>query len=100
MTSQPPGPFSINLNQLKSRNKDSSAAAIEKAEQAGEQLGFVDRAPKRRGGRERSPRTAQIHTKVLPPVAEELAAECARRGVTQGVLIEEGWALYKAQRDK
>jgi hypothetical protein len=35
--------FNIDLGRLKSREKDSSPQAIEKAERAGEELGFVPR---------------------------------------------------------
>ena len=91
--------FSINLNELKSRRKDSSPAAMERAEQAGEERGFVprDEQPERRGGRPPSPRTGQIHAKVLPTISDAVKAEAKRRGVEQGVLIEEMWALYLAQ---
>ena len=92
-------PFSIDLGRLKSREKDRSAAAVERADRAGEELGFVDRDPVKRRGRKPSPRTGQVHAKVLPPVAEEIAAEARRRGVQQGVILEEAWALYKRSRD-
>jgi len=87
-------PFSIQVNNLKRRAKDHSPEAVEKADQAGESHGFVDRAPKKKRGRAPSPRTGQVHAKVLPPVAAEISAEAKRRGVQQGVLIEEAWALY------
>lgn len=87
--------FSIDLSQLKTRQKDNSAQAIGKADAAAEQHGFVNREPARRRGRLPSPRTGQVHAKVLPHVADEIAEEAGRRGVTQGVLIEEAWELYK-----
>jgi hypothetical protein len=31
----------------------------------------------------------------MPDISEEIANEAKRRGVQQGVLIEEAWALYK-----
>jgi hypothetical protein len=31
----------------------------------------------------------------MPQVSDEIAAEARRRGVQQGVVIEEAWALYK-----
>lgn len=88
-------PFSVDLGRLKSREKDRSATAVERADRAGEDLGFVERDPAKRRGRRPSPRTGQIHAKVLPHVAEEIAAEARRRGVQQGVILEEAWALYK-----
>jgi hypothetical protein len=33
----------------------------------------------------------------MPGLPEEVAQEAKRRGVQQGVLIEEAWALYKAR---
>ena len=87
--------FNIDLGRLKSREKDSSPQAIEKAERAGEELGFVTREGPKRRGRKPSPRTGQVHAKVLPGIADEIANEAKRRGVQQGVIIEEAWALYK-----
>lgn len=91
-------PFSIDLGRLRSREKDSSAAAVERIDRAGEELGFVDREPVKRRGRKPSPRTGQVHAKVMPQVADEIAAEARRRGVQQGVVIEEAWALYMAKK--
>lgn len=68
---------------------------MEKADAVGEQHGFVNREPSKRRGRQPSPRTGQVHAKVLPYVADEIAEESKRRGVTQGVVIEEAWDLYK-----
>lgn len=89
--------FSINVPGLKSRSKDQTPQAVEKIDRAGEAHGFVDRSPKSKRGRPRSPRTGQVHAKVLPHVSDEIAAEATRRGVTQGVIIEEAWALYCAK---
>lgn len=89
--------FQIDLGALKSRKKDSSAPAIAKSDAAGETLGFVDRAPKKKRGRKPSPRTGQVHAKVMPQVARDIGNEARRRGVQQGVIIEEAWALYQAK---
>jgi len=91
-------PFRIDVGNLKSRSKDSSPQAIDRVDDAGEKHGFVDRDPKKRRGRKPSPRTGQVHAKVLPHVADEIADEAGRRGVQQGVLIEEAWALYRAKQ--
>lgn len=88
-------PFSVDLGRLKSRAKDSSPQALEKSDRAGEELGFVPRSPEKRRGRKPSPRTGQVHAKVMPNVSDEIAEEARRRGVTQGVIIEEAWRLYK-----
>lgn len=93
----PPKAFSIDLANLKSRQKDGSPAAVEKADTAGEKHGFVDREPRKKRGRPASPRTGQVHAKVMPHVADEIAEEARRRGVQQGVLIEEAWALYRTR---
>lgn len=91
-------PFRVDLGALKSRPKDDHSATLEKVERAGEEIGFIARpfgeaeAPKR--GRSPSPRTGQIHAKVMPDVAAAIAAEARARGVQQGVILEEAWALY------
>ena len=95
--SEQPKPFSIDLGSLKTRRKDISTEAQGRADAAGEQHGFVGREPIGRRGRRPSPRTGQVHAKVMPQVADEIAEEAKRRGVQQGVLIEEAWALYKAR---
>lgn len=90
--------FQIDLGNLKSRSKGSaSVQEVEKIDRAGDAHGFVDRSPKKKRGRPASPRTGQVHAKVLPHVSEEIAEESKRRGVQQGVLIEEAWALYCAK---
>ncbi len=89
--------FSIDVGGLKSRAKDRSPEAVDRVDRAGEAHGFVDRSPKKKRGRPKSPRTGQVHAKVYPNVSEEIAAEARRRGVQQGVLIEEAWALYRKE---
>ncbi|MDA7423047.1 chromosome partitioning protein ParB [Tritonibacter multivorans] len=89
--------FSIDVGGLKSRAKDHTPQAVEKVDRAGEAHGFVDRSPKKKRGRPPSPRTGQVHAKVLPHVSEEISAEAKRRGVQQGVLIEEAWSHYCAE---
>lgn len=93
--SQPEKPFSIDVGRLKTRQKDSSPATVQRSDAAGEELGFTEREPKKKRGRKPSPRTGQVHAKVLPHVSTEIANEARRRGVVQGVLIEEAWELYK-----
>lgn len=88
-------PFQIDLGNLKAREKDQSPRTIEKIDLAGDELGFVPREGQKRRGRRPSPRTGQVHAKVIPQVSDEIAAEAKRRGVQQGVVIEEAWALYK-----
>ena len=89
--------FSIDLGVLKTRRKDISPAAIERADAAAAHHGFINREPPKKRGRQPSPRTGQVHAKVMPDVAEEIAEEARRRGVQQGVLIEEAWELYKSR---
>jgi hypothetical protein len=89
--------FSVDIASLRTRRKDVSPGVLEKADLAAEQHGFIDREPKRKRGRQRSPRTGQVHAKVIPQVADEIANEAKRRGVQQGVLIEEAWALYRTR---
>lgn len=95
-------PFGISLNpgKLRSKPKDTSAETVARTDNAAEKHGFVDRSPQKRRGRKPSPRTGQVHAKVMPEVATEIAAEARFRGVQQGVIIEEAWAFYKAQNDQ
>ena len=97
MTDKPP--FQIDLRQLKRRSKDHSPSAVASADSTGEDHGFVARTPEKRRGRKPSPRTGQVHAKVLPHVATAIADEAKRRGVQQGVVIEEAWALYCANHN-
>ena len=90
-----PKPFAVDLGRLKTRAKDTSPQALEKTDRAGEEHGFVPRSSEKRRGRKPSPRTGQVHAKVMPNVSEEIANEARRRGVQQGVIIEEAWELYK-----
>ena len=92
MTDKPA--FSIDVGKLKSRAKDRTPQVVEKIDRAGEVHGFVDRSPKKKRGRPPSPRTGQVHAKVLPHISDEISNEAKRRGVQQGVLIEEAWAFY------
>lgn len=90
--------FKLDLKALRKTEKPARPADIARSDEAGEKLGFVDREPKGRRGRRKSERTGQVHAKVLPAVALEIANEATRRGVVQGVVIEDAWALYKAQK--
>lgn len=90
--------FKIDLKALRKADKPAAPADIARADEAGEKLGFVDRAPKKTRGRKKSERTGQVHAKVMPAVAVEIANEATRRGVVQGVIIEEAWTLYKAAK--
>lgn len=92
--------FGIDLNpsKLRRKPKDSSRQAVEASDAAGERHGFEERSPRKKRGRKPSPRTGQVHAKVLPEISRQISAEARRRGVQQGVLIEEAWALYLADR--
>lgn len=87
--------FSIDVADLKSRTKATTQADVDRIDRAGEVHGFVERSPQKKRGRPASPRTGQVHAKVLPDVSAEISAEAKRRGVQQGVLIEEAWQLYR-----
>jgi hypothetical protein len=93
--------FGVKLSpqKLRSKSKDASTEAVARSDAAGEKHGFEERTPKKKRGRKASPRTGQVHAKVLPNVSKEIAAEARRRGVQQGVLIEEAWVLYQAEKD-
>ena len=94
--------FQIPLGTIKARkSKPQSNEEQKRIDEVADAHGFSSREPtlseseKRGRGRPKSPRTGQVHAKVLPPIHEEIAEEAAKRGVTQGVIIEEAWALYK-----
>ena len=90
-------PFHIDASALRKRPKSADVATLRAVDDRAAEQGFVAREGSR-GGRKPSPRTGQVHAKVLPTVRDELLEEATRRGVTQGVLIEEAWALYKLQK--
>ena len=90
--------FSVDIGGLKRREKERDEGTIARVDKAGEELGFIERAPKKRRGRPKSPRTGQVHAKVLPHISDEISSEAKRRGVQQGVLIEEAWEMYKSAR--
>lgn len=81
---------------LKARPKAAAPADMAELDRVAERRGFVDRAPRKKPGRKPSPRTYQLHPKVMPSVGEEVAAEAERLGVTQGQLIEKMWKAYRA----
>lgn len=87
-------PFKIDLAGLKSRRKDTDERSVAAADATASDHGFVTREGGGRRGRQPSPRTGQVHAKVLPHVSDAIAVEAQRRGVTQGVVIEDAWALY------
>ena len=91
------GPFRIDISSLKTRRKDVTPETLSRADAAAEEHGFINREPRRKRGRQPSPRTGQVHAKVMPHIAEEIAEEARMRGVQQGVLIEEAWELNKAR---
>lgn len=93
------GDFKLDLGALRKTSKPASESDIAKTDAVGEARGFVDRTPRGKPGRKKSERTGQVHAKVLPFVSDEIAAEAMRRGVVQGVIIEEAWALYKANKE-
>ena len=93
-------PFKIDIGGLRSKPKDSAPSRIAAADAAGEEHGFVARQAVGRRGRQPSPRTGQIHAKVYPNVSDEIANEAQRRGVTQGVILEEAWAMYLAANSR
>lgn len=92
--------FSIDIGSLKKRPKPGSDTTVAKTDRVAEARGFVPREPQGRRGRPKSPRTGQVHAKVMPEVASQIASEARRRGVQQGVLIEEAWMLYLDERSR
>lgn len=89
------GAFKIDVTGLKSRNKVATPQQETAIEEISDKHGFTAREPKKKRGRPKSPRTGQVHAKVMPDVATSISDEAKRRGCQQGVLIEEAWALYQ-----
>ena len=86
------------LARLTARPKGDPAAVTSIADSVGARHGFLARAPKpkKRPGRKPSPRTGQLHAKVLPDVRDAIAEMAERVGWTQGQVIE--WAWEKATK--
>ena len=82
------------LSGLKARPRHVTEEEVRTAEAVGEGRGFYDRTPRKKPGRKPSPRTYQLHPKVLPATGEAIAAEAERLGLTQGQLIEQMWKAY------
>jgi len=80
---------------LKARPKDTTAEEVRMVDEVGEARGFVDRSPRKKPGRKPSPRTYQLHPKVLPRVGEAITAEAERLGITQGQFVEQMWESYR-----
>lgn len=81
---------------LTSRPKFTTTEEVRTVDAVGEARGFLDRTPRKKPGRKPSPRTFQLHPKVLAKVGEAISAEAERRGLTQGQLIEEMWDRYSS----
>lgn len=79
---------------LKARPKTSTVEDVRRVDEVGEARGFVDRTPRKKPGRKPSPRTYQLHPKILPQIGEAISAEAESLGITQGQLIEQMWAAY------
>jgi hypothetical protein len=80
---------------LTARPKDTGPAEVRKVDEVGEARGFVDRTPRKKPGRKPSPRTYQLHPKVLPATGQELSEHAEEMGLTQGQLVEVIWMFYK-----
>jgi len=52
---------------------------------------------RKKPGRKKSPRTYQMHPKMLPDIGEAIVKEAERNGLTQGQIIESMWQAYKNQ---
>lgn len=85
---------------LKARPKTVTKAEVRKIDEVGEARGFVDRSPRKKPGRKPSPRTHQLHPKVLPDTGQEIADEAEKLGITQGQLIEKMWISYQTAKRK
>lgn len=82
------------LGGLVARPKPSTVDDVRKIDEVGEARGFVDRTPRKKPGRKASPRTYQMHPKILPQIGEAITEEAEVLGLTQGQLIEKMWQVY------
>lgn len=82
------------LGGLVARPKPSTVEDVRRIDEVGEARGFVDRTPRKKPGRKPSPRTYQMHPKVMPPIGEAITDEAEKLGLTQGQLIEKMWQMY------
>lgn len=85
------------LAALRPEARGDTLATSRRADQVAEAHGFVDRGG-HRGGRKPSPRTFQLHPKVLPEIGQQIVDEAERLGTTQGHLLERMWAAYTARQ--
>lgn len=88
------------LGGLVARPKPSTVEDVRRIDEVGEARGFVDRTPRKKPGRKPSPRTYQMHPKVMPQIGEAITDEAEKLGLTHGQLIEKMWQIYlKASAD-
>lgn len=83
---------------LTARPKITGIEEIRTVDRVGEGHGFLDRTARKKPGRKPSPRTHQLHPKVLPEIGEAISAEAECLGLTQGQLLERMWEIYNAKR--
>lgn len=82
------------LSGLSARPKPASAEDVRRIDDIGEAHGFLDRTPRKKPGRKPSPRTYQMHPKLMPQIGEAITLEAEALGLTQGQLIERMWQAY------
>lgn len=83
------------LSGLKAKSKISTPESVQSIDRLGDSMGFLDRTPRKKPGRKPSPRTYQLHPKVMPDVGLSISSEAEKEGITQGMLIEKIWKIYK-----
>ena len=88
--------FAVEVPNLRRREKSAPERSEAAADEAGRRAGFS--GPGRGRPRPKSPRTGQLHTRVLPEVAKAISDEAMRRSVTIGVVVEEAFELYLQDR--
>ena len=76
---------------------DKTGGQLDAVDEAADKEGYVSREPQKheKRGRPRNPLSEQIHSKVYPETKKWLLAEARRRGVLQGVILEEALELYR-----
>lgn len=82
------------LSGLSVRQKTFTKENVRHIDDNGEAHGLLDRSHRKKPGRKPSPRTYQMHPKLMPKVGEAITLEAEALGLTQGQFIERMWQVY------
>ena len=88
---------------LKARSKGRVGDALQDIDEVGARRGFVNREPgtsmtapmRKKPGRKPSPRTQQLHPRVLPVTGQAFMDAARDRRLSQGQMFELIWAYWR-----